>query len=261
MIDNDWAGDPDGLVALAHHLLSPSNDVRAVTSSPLNPFFGPPDGTAGVGAELAAELAGLLGATIEGGVHAGPDAPFTGRPRPNAAADAIVAEARRDDRMPLYLVCAGPLTNVADALLAEPTLADSLVIVWVGGTANPDDWEYNRATDEDAATFVLRTRATVIQFPLEAYRTARIAVAELEQGLADSGVVGAWLWDRFVTLPLPEGVTLGEVWALGDSLPLLVTALGRSSFEGLPLTPGVREVGADDVRLLISDLFAKLRRA
>ena len=32
VLDNDWAGDPDGLVALAHHLLSPANRVDAVTS-------------------------------------------------------------------------------------------------------------------------------------------------------------------------------------------------------------------------------------
>ena len=33
VLDNDWSGDPDGLVALAHHLLSPANRVVAVTSS------------------------------------------------------------------------------------------------------------------------------------------------------------------------------------------------------------------------------------
>jgi purine nucleosidase len=24
IVDNDWSGDPDGLVALAHHVLSPA---------------------------------------------------------------------------------------------------------------------------------------------------------------------------------------------------------------------------------------------
>ncbi|HEU5484006.1 MAG TPA: hypothetical protein VFU98_03795, partial [Microlunatus sp.] len=31
--DDDYAGDPDGLFQLAHHLLSPSVQVRAVTGS------------------------------------------------------------------------------------------------------------------------------------------------------------------------------------------------------------------------------------
>jgi purine nucleosidase len=33
--DNDYAGDPDGLFQLAHHVLSPSVDVRAVIGSHL----------------------------------------------------------------------------------------------------------------------------------------------------------------------------------------------------------------------------------
>ena len=39
VVDNDWAGDPDGLVALAHHLLSPANRVVAVTGSQNSPVF------------------------------------------------------------------------------------------------------------------------------------------------------------------------------------------------------------------------------
>jgi len=39
IVDNDFSGDPDGLVGLAHHLLSPTNRVVAITSSFLNPKF------------------------------------------------------------------------------------------------------------------------------------------------------------------------------------------------------------------------------
>jgi hypothetical protein len=37
LLDNDWAGDPDGLIALVHHLLAPANTVVAITSSFLDP--------------------------------------------------------------------------------------------------------------------------------------------------------------------------------------------------------------------------------
>ncbi|MFM5905797.1 MAG: hypothetical protein ACKORF_06830 [Micrococcales bacterium] len=33
--DNDYSGDPDGLVQLAHHLLSPSVDLRAIIGTHL----------------------------------------------------------------------------------------------------------------------------------------------------------------------------------------------------------------------------------
>ena len=48
IIDNDFSGDPDGLVQLAHHLLSPSVDIRAVTGLHLRPGdpFDPSDVTA-----------------------------------------------------------------------------------------------------------------------------------------------------------------------------------------------------------------------
>ena len=36
IVDNDFGGDPDGLFQLAHILLSPSVDVRAIIGSYLN---------------------------------------------------------------------------------------------------------------------------------------------------------------------------------------------------------------------------------
>jgi hypothetical protein len=36
IVDNDFGGDPDGLFQLAHLLLSPSVDVRAIIGSHLN---------------------------------------------------------------------------------------------------------------------------------------------------------------------------------------------------------------------------------
>ncbi len=106
VVDNDWAGDPDGLVALAHHLLSPTNRVAAVTSSFLNPVFGEVDGIAARGAALARELVDLVDGPWRPAVPTGCEAAM-GDAAPESAAAAIVAEARRDDDLPLYLVCAG----------------------------------------------------------------------------------------------------------------------------------------------------------
>lgn len=259
VVDNDWAGDPDGLVALAHHLLSPSNVVRAVTSSILNPAFGPVAGTAARGAALATALIDLVGVEVSGGVHAGREGVFDDTHVENPAAAAIIREARREDPLPLYVVCAGPLTNIADALLAFPSLADEVTLVWVGGSTENGVWEYNRATDEAAARSVAASTMPVIQYPLEAYRRATISVAELEQELGSCGDVGAWLWRRFVELPLPASISPGEIWAMGDSLPLLITALGRSTFEDTPTAAGIRTIDPNDLRLLIGDLCAKLR--
>jgi purine nucleosidase len=86
VLDNDWSGDPDGLVALAHHLLSPANRVVAVTSSFLNPRFPASESKAADGAAVAAELLDQLALPVQPVVYAGrssrlPRAPPLPRPR------------------------------------------------------------------------------------------------------------------------------------------------------------------------------------
>jgi purine nucleosidase len=259
VVDNDWAGDPDGLVALAHHLLSAANRVVAVTGSSNSPVFGPPAGTAAAGAALAAELVDLVGGPHRPVVAAGCDVPIGAGDTASAAADAIVAEARREDPLPLFLVCGGPLTNVAQALRQAPDIAARLTLVWVGGSLAADAAEYNRDTDPLAASEVLgRAELAVAQFPLETYQRCVYSVAELEHDLGGAGRVGAWLWQRFTSLPLPDFVQLGEVWPLGDSPPVLVTALDDASCRWTG--PAARRVYTDvDVRLLVGDLLARLR--
>jgi hypothetical protein len=61
IVDNDYQGDRDGLVALAHHLLSPANRVTAVTSSFLNARFLVAAPRAEDGAVLARQLLEVVG--------------------------------------------------------------------------------------------------------------------------------------------------------------------------------------------------------
>ena len=80
----------------------------------------------------------------------------------------------------------------------------------------------------------------------------------LEHDLGGSGRVGRWLWEQFVSLPLPDFVRLGGVWPLGDSPPVLLTALDDASSSYAE--EGLRRVYTDvDMRLLVGDLLAKLR--
>jgi purine nucleosidase len=264
IVDNDWSGDPDGLVALAHHVLSPANRVVAVTSSFLDPVFQAPPGAAH-GATLARELLELIGGSVLPPVHAGSEIPFGSGEATSPASDAVVAEARRDDAMPLYLVCGGPLTNVAAALEQAPDIAERLVLVWIGGSLELGAFEYNRHADRAAAEFVFsRPTLEIWQIPLETYRTCAYSVAELEHDLGGGGRLGRWLWDRFTSLPMPDFVEVRGVWPLGDSPPVLVTALGdeSSTFTTTPATGdrGARRVYTGvDFRLIVGDLLARLR--
>jgi purine nucleosidase len=155
VIDNDFAGDPDGILALAHHLLSPSNRVVAITSSFLNSRFVAPPATPGAtaadGTRLVAALLDELGLADPPPIATGAEAAGGGR---SAAAEAIVSAAREEDDLPLYVVCGGPLTNVAAALELDPGIAGRLTLIWIGGSLDPDAFEYNRDTDPAAAAAV-----------------------------------------------------------------------------------------------------------
>ncbi|NUT71380.1 nucleoside hydrolase [Pseudarthrobacter sp. C4D7] len=260
IIDNDFAGDPDGLVALAHHAMSPANRIAGVTSSLTNPMFGPPQGMAQKGADLAADLLRVLKRPDVPGVQAGPDTPFTGHVRGNAAARAMVDAAAAGGELPLVLVCAGPLTNVADALLLDPAVASSLTLAWVGGAAANGE-EYNYFTDPAAADYVLGNRELAVwQFPAETYRQVVAPVAELDRAFRNTGPAGTWLWELFNSLEVPDFVKFGPLWCLGDSAPLVVTGLDdvTSTYVQTSAEPQRRTYTSVDTRLIMADFVAKL---
>ncbi len=87
-----------------------------------------------VQADLARELIRRLAIKTNQVVEAGSET-FT--LEPTTAARAIVAEAMRDDPMPLFVTCGGPLTNVAAALKLEPAIAKRMTLIWIGGGAYP----------------------------------------------------------------------------------------------------------------------------
>lgn len=68
---------------------------------------------------------------------------------------------------PLYVVAIGAITNVASALLLDPSIADNVVIVWLGGHSLewPETSEFNMMQDVPAARVVFGCGAPVVQLP------------------------------------------------------------------------------------------------
>ncbi|WP_426592117.1 nucleoside hydrolase [Cellulomonas sp. McL0617] len=299
--DNDYSGDPDGLVQLAHLLLSPSVDVRAVIGSHLragDPFDSSPITAtkARQAADVVVDLLGLTGAitTIEGSNTALVD---RSTPIRSAAAEAIVAEAMRESDLPLYVTLGAGLTELASAYLLEPRIAERLTAVWIGGPEHdglavapprpggPEVSEYNLRIDITAAQVVFDSPIPLWQVPRDAYRQAMMSFAELETRVRPHGAIGEHLVSRLqdvVEMAAAHGFDSGEVYILGDSPLVLLTAL-QSSFEPDPSSsryvtvpaPGIDDEGRYvarqsgrpirvythlDVRLMLEDLVAKLAR-
>ncbi|MFD1873325.1 nucleoside hydrolase [Hymenobacter bucti] len=298
IVDNDFSGDPDGLFQLAHLLLSPSVEVRAIIGSHLKvgDGFDPSATQADNAARKAAELVALLRLTGRVPVLAGANLGMANDSTPvrSAGVDFIIKEAlRTDTQLPLYVLCGAGLTEIASAALTEPRLAGRLTLVWIGGPEYPDlalppphapAPEYNLGIDPAAARAVFnRTRLPLWQVPRDAYRQVLLPYAQLLTQVKPKGKIGAYLSASIESLMarLPQyHLNIGETYILGDSPLVLLTAL-QSSFEADPsssdyalrLAPrlsaqGTYEVNPTgrpirvyrrlDTALLLNDFLAKL---
>jgi len=122
IVDNDFAGDPDGLVALAHQLLTPKTRTVLVTASALDrQLMGAvaPERSAAIGADIAAELIRRAGIAAPPPVVAGSEVL-------NAAAPAL-AQDSGDHALRRALHQLHP-ERAADAVAKEKELADAEMV-------------------------------------------------------------------------------------------------------------------------------------
>lgn len=242
IIDNDFSGDPDGLVQLAQHLLSPSVEIVGIIGTRLNPkFTGPGVDTAAAAVEAAVETARLCGRAdvpIVKGLAAGLTDHATGVD--GLGVRLIIDEAMRDDERPLYICCGASLTEIASAYLLEPKIADRLTLVWIGGPEHhvapppgPAEVEYNLSVDIVAGQVVFDSPMRIWQFPRDVYRNVLATRSELRVRMAKHGALGAHLYERLgsATQRLARfGIKPGEAFALGDS-PLVTATVLQTVFQ------------------------------
>ena len=253
IIDNDFAGDPDDLFQVAHHLMSPAVEVRGIVASHLAPgdSFDPGPHSVRHGVEKLRDLFAAMG--FDGAELIWPgsaDALVSdSAPQESDAARAVVIEAMRDDPRPLYFCAGGGLTDIASAWLIEPRIAEHLTLIWIGGPeyagpvspglGNP---EYNLAIDVRAAQVVFnRSNLPMWQVPRDVYRQCLVSDIELRRRVGEQGRLGAFLLEavRAVTRmmsdansPFWAGGSRGfaGTYVLGDSPLVLLSAL-QSAFQ------------------------------
>lgn len=294
IMDNDFSGDPDGLFALTHLLLSPSVDTRGIIGSHIGvkDFLDPSEKQAENAASKAKEVLKLLNMTGQVPVFAGSNRamPNDSTPVKSEAVDFIIKEAlRTDTKQPLYVVCGAGLTEVGSALLTNPSIAGKFVLVWIGGPEYPSialpppkasRIEYNLNIDPNAVMAVFnRSSVDIWQVPRDGYRQAIISYTQLLLNLEDKGEIGAFLSQQLIDL-MKKLQRVGETYILGDSPLVLLTAL-QTYFEPDPASSNYQNVKAPrvsrqgqyednpngrtirvytklDIPLMFNDFFAKL---
>ena len=272
IVSTDTACEADDPFAIAHALLSPKLDVKAVIAEH---FLS--EGSVAKSYAAATKLLTLMKSDVP--VLHGQVWPKDGKI--SEGTQFIIDEARKNDPRKLSVLLIGATTTAADALRAAPDIHDKLTLVTIGGRGYRENHttfrEFNWGNDPDAINYILRdTKVEVWQIPASGYGSIRTSLAMLQQRLVPCGEVGAYLlrqMDEYNNGPC-AGWTAGESWSLGDNPSVAVViddCAGRSQWENAwlidPETNYTEEVPDRKIRIyhtmnshfVLEDLFAKLQ--
>ena len=179
----------------------------------------------------------------------------------------------------LYIGVLGPLTNVASALLIEPRIEHSIVVVWNGGNNYPSGGpEFNLANDIAAANFVFQSQAEVWQIPIKTVTMPRVSLAELQYKVQPCGEIGDYLFrnvlwfndlmkERGGGWPAAESIDICDETIIGllmddhryryryASAPYINSEM---YYHECPANRPIRIYEEIDARYILEDLFCKL---
>jgi len=283
VVDTDAANEVDDQFAIAHALLAPER--LAVEALYAAPFAGGRASDPGEGMRRSAEeihrvleaLGPLPGRGAPPPVLAGAEAwlPAADRPVESAAAHDLVARAAAGPGL-LHVVALAAPTTVASALLLDPSLAERVVVVWLGG--NPTWWpsadEFNLAQDVHASRVLLDSGVPLVLVPCRSVAEhLRVSLAELERHVRDHSRIGALLTDLIAGLHEDHAGRTKVIWDLAPGAWLMQpewvpTALVPSPLltDGMtwsydPARHLVREARTVDRDAVVVDLVRRLRAA
>jgi purine nucleosidase len=281
IINTDAKNEADDQFAIVHALLSPSLEVDGLIAA----HFGTSrsDRSMEESREEIDLLLDLMGleqqVTVANGAPAG--IPDEATPRDSAGAQLIIAESKLaspDD--PLFVAFLGPLTDMASAILLDPSLVDrDVVVIWIGGVGyggveTYPGVEFNLRNDIAAANVVYDSGITVWQVPSNVYSQVSVSYTELEEKIGGTSKLADYLinqtveWNRTYWPEPIESRSLGDSPAISLMLyprggNFRIVPAPRFGQEGHYL-PGsghpIRVVESVDVRFLLEDMFAKIRK-
>lgn len=96
----------------------------------------------------------------------------------------------------LQVVCIGAVTNIANALLADPSIINKIHVLWLGG--HSQDWynteEFNLMQDIDASRVLLDSGVALTLFPcMGVTNTLATSVPEMQYYLSGTSRIGDYL--------------------------------------------------------------------
>lgn len=281
IINTDAKNEADDQFAIVHGLLSPMLDVRGLIPA----HFGTRRSQRSMEesreeVDLLLDLMGLQGrVTVANGA---PTAiPDETTPTDSAGAQLIIAESKlASDGDKLYISFLGPLTDMASAILLDPEIVHRpVVVIWIGGVGyggleSYPGIEFNLSNDVAAANVVFGSGLEIWQVPSNVYSMVSVGYAELDEKIGDTGPLGDYLIRQLHEFNDEHNAEPLESRTLGDSPAIALMLFARGgTFRTRPAprfgaeghyVPGsghpIRVCESVDVRFLLEDMFAKIRR-
>ena len=136
----------------------------------------------------AKRVLGILGVPAEGKVFRGSDRFLPNRDTPvdSEAARHLIRLAHEPREGRLYVVGLGAASNIASAILLDPSIKDRIVVVWIGG--HPYSWpharDFNLNQDIAAAQVLFDSKVPLVHIPAgDVAAKLGITLPELESGM------------------------------------------------------------------------------
>ena len=281
LIDTDAKNEADDQFAIVHALLSPTLDVLGLIAA----HFGTRRSDRSM-EESREEIDLLLNLMSLNGQVVVVDGAATGiadeeTPLDSAGAQLIIEESKlASDEDPLYVAFLGPLTDMASAILLDPEIVDrDVIVVWIGGVGygGIDSYpgiEFNLSNDIAAANVVYDSGITIWQVPSSVYSLVSVGYTELEEKIGGTSKLADYLIRQVVEWNDSWHPGPIESRSLGDSPAIsLMLFPGGGTFRTIPAprfgqeghyVPGsghpIRVTESVDVRFLVEDMFAKIRK-
>lgn len=278
VLDTDTYNEIDDQFAVTYALLSPDRlQVDALYAAPFHNdrSTGPADGMEKSYEEIL-RLLERLSVDPEGYVYRGSTAYLEDYDHPvqsEAATNLIERALAMGDDEPLYVVAIGAITNVASAILIEPSIIERIVIVWLGGNAPywPTASEFNLRQDIPSSRLIFDCGVPLVQLPCMAVTThLHSTVPEIERYVQGQGAIGDFLaetfkaysddhfgWSKVIWDIAAIGYLLNAEWTPSDLVhsPILTDQVTWSHDNSRHLIRSANYIHRDPI---FRDLFQKL---